>query len=197
MTNITLDAIIEEFQERIPRLKRVEGYIPHYSYSDMEKYEKWLAKTKRYLNIHYPNDKDVAEFEEISKKRFTPDQQRKLLAILKAFADLPTLIPQKDNTKDREAEKSINITANFSNTNSQSQNQEQTLAINMFLEAIKDDLTGKQVKELKEVIAESAGDKEKARSGIIEKLKSFGPNVASNIVANIITNPSIWQWFIQ
>ena len=31
MTNITLDAIIEEFQERIPRLKRVEGYIPHYS----------------------------------------------------------------------------------------------------------------------------------------------------------------------
>lgn len=196
MTNITLDAIIEEFQERIPRLKRVEGYIPHYSYSDMEKYEKWLAKTKRYLNIHYPNDKDVAEFEEISKKRFTPDQQRKLLAILKAFVDLPTLIPQKDNTKDREAEKSINITANFSNTNSQSQNQEQTLAMNMFLEAIKDNLTGRQVKELNKVIVESAGDKEKARSGIVEKLKSFGSDVASNIVANIITNPSIWQSFI-
>lgn len=197
MAEITLDEIIEEFQERIPRLKRVESYIPHYSYSDMEEYEKWLAKTKRYLNIHYPNDKDVAEFEEISKKRLWPDQQQKLLAILKAFADLPALIPQKDNTKDKETEKGINITANFNNSNSQSQSQEQSFAINMFLEAIKDDLTGKQMKELKEVIAESAGNKEKARSGIIEKLKSFGPNVASNIVANIITNPSIWQWFIQ
>lgn len=62
----------------------------------------------------------------------------------------------------------------------------------MFLEAIKDDLTGKQVKELKEVIKESGDDKEKARNGIIEKLKSFGSDVASNIVANIITNPMIW-----
>ena len=62
----------------------------------------------------------------------------------------------------------------------------------MFLEAIKDDLTGRQIKELKEVVDESGGDKEKARNGIIAKLKSFGSDVASNIVANIITNPMIW-----
>ena len=196
MADITLDAIIRELEKRIPRLKYINGIIPSYEYDDMETYEEWLAKTKRYLNIHFHNDRFVTEFEETSKKHMWPDQQQKLLAILKAFADLPTLIPQKDNTKDKVTEKSINFTANFSNTNNQSQNQEQTLAVNMFLEAIKDDLTGKQVKELKGVIAESAGDKEKARSGIVEKLKSFGSDVASNIVANIITNPSIWQSFI-
>lgn len=80
----------------------------------------------------------------------------------------------------------------ISNNNQQEQNQTQSLAINLFLEAIKDDLTGRQVKELKKVIAKSSSDKEKARDGIIAKLKSFGDNVAANIVANILTNPVIW-----
>ena len=31
-----------------------------------------------------------------------------------------------------------------------------------------------------------------ARSGILAKLKEFGADVASNIVANILTNPMIW-----
>ena len=112
------------------------------------------------------------------------------MAILEAFADLPSIVPQKNNEK---TERGVNITANINNTNSQSQNQEQSVAVNIFLEAIKDDLTGRQVKELKEVIAESDGDKKKARDGIIAKLKSFGSDVASNIVANIITNPLIWS----
>lgn len=194
MADVTLNTIIRELEERIPRLKYVESFIPHYVYADMGEYERWLVRTKRFLNLHFPNDKYVEEFEEISKKQLWLEQQQTLLAILKAIADLPTVIPKKVNKKEDDG---INITANINNTNSQSQNQEQSLAINIFLEAIKDDLTGKQIKELKEVIAESAGNKEKARNGIIDKLKSFGSDVASNIVANIITNPSIWQWFIQ
>ena len=62
----------------------------------------------------------------------------------------------------------------------------------MFLEAIKDDLTGRQIKELKAVVAEADNDLQKARPGIIEKLKSFGADVVSNIVANLLTNPAIW-----
>lgn len=166
-----LDAVMAEFQEKIPRLKRVESYIPHYSYNDMEEYERWLTKTKRYLNIHHLNDKDIRFFIEKSKKRLCPDQQRQLLAMRKAFVDLPILIPQKDDSKVKETEKSINSTVNFSNSNSQSQNHGLSLAVNMFIDAIKDDLTGKLVKELKEVIEESTGDNEKARKGIMEKQK--------------------------
>lgn len=62
----------------------------------------------------------------------------------------------------------------------------------MFLDAIKDDLTGRQIKELKEVVIKTDNDLEKARPRIVEKLKSFGADVASNIVANILTNPTIW-----
>ena len=67
------------------------------------------------------------------------------------------------------------------------------MAIELFIEAIKDDLTGRQIKELKAVVADVNNDLQKARPGIITKLKEFGSDVASNIVANILTNPSIWS----
>lgn len=187
MTEITLDVLIAELKDMIPTLQYHGGYLPYYMYSDMEKYEKWLAAAKRFLDIHFPNDKYVAEFEETSKKTLWKEQQQRLLAILEAFANQPIIIPQENNKK---KEKGIDIAIN--NTNSQSQNQEQSIAVEMFLDAIKDDLTGKQIKELKKTIDEAGDDKEKAKSGIISKLKSFGSDVASNIVANIITNPMIW-----
>ena len=188
MEDITLEALIKEFRDRIPRLRKLKEIITYYKYDDMEEYENWLATTKRFLRIHYPNDKYVSDFEEISNNRLSEDQQRKMLAILEAIAKLPTVVPQK--TKEQTG-KGVSVITNVNNTNSQSQNQEQSLAIDMFLEAIKDDLTGKQIKELREVLAASGNDEEKARSGIIEKLKSFGSNVAANIVANILTNPII------
>jgi hypothetical protein len=189
MEDITLEELIKEFRDRIPRLRKLKEIITYYKYDDMEEYENWLATTKRFLRIHYPNDKYVSDFEEISNNRLSEDQQRKMLAILEAIAKLPTVVPQK--TKEQTG-KGVSVITNVNNTNSQTQSQEQSFAIDMFLEAIKDDLTGKQIKELKEVLTESGNDAEKARGGIIEKLKSFGSDVAANIVANILTNPIIW-----
>lgn len=190
MREITLDNLINDFRERIPKLRYIDGMIPHYTYDDMDNYEKWLAATKRYLSIHFPNDKSVLEFEDISKKLMWKDQQQRLLAILEAIADLPTLVLQNGKTQDK---KEINITTNINNTNNQSQSQEQSLAIDIFLEAIKDNLTGRQIKELKQVVDELDGDKEKEKKGIIAKLKGFGSDVVASIVANILTNPTIWN----
>ena len=200
--NITLESLIEEQKTRITQLK----YEPdppeswgfaYYYYDDNDSYQKWLATTKRYIGITFPNDKDVAKFEDISQKELEPEQQKKLLAILEAFASLPTIIPDSRTTQIAEKKgrgrEAINVTTTINNTNTQSQNQAQTIAIELFLEAIQDDLTGRQIKELKEVVTASNGDLQKARSGIIEKLKSFGANIASNIVANLITNPAIWN----
>ena len=116
------------------------------------------------------------------------------MAILEAFAALPIAIPRTTpSTEKQDHERGpIQVTTNINNSNSQTQNQQQTLAVELFLEAIKDDLTGRQIKELKAVVAEADNDLQKARSGIIEKLKSFGADVASNIVANLLTNPAIW-----
>ena len=196
MNDITLESLIQEHKERLPYLRDVGDMLPYYEYPDMGAYHKWLAKTIRYIEIQYPNDKYVVEFCEVSKQKIYPDQQRKLLAILEAFAVLPTVIPDnrtKQATEKQGTEKdAINVVTTINNSNSQSQNQEQSLAVELFIEAIKDDLTGRQIKELKSVVAEADNDLQKARPSIIAKLKEFGADVTSNIVANLLTNPAIW-----
>lgn len=199
MDNVTLESLIQEHKERIAQLK----YSPnppgcwgfsYYYYDDSELYQKWLATTKRFISIKYLNDKDVNEFDSISKEELGPEQQKRLLAILEAFAILPTIIPDNKVGLEKNGKKkdAINVTTTINNTNSQSQHQEQLLAIDLFIDAIKDDLTGRQIKELKAVVEEVDNDLQKARPGIIAKLKEFGTDVASNIVANILTNPMIW-----
>ena len=201
MNSITLESLIQEHKERISQLKYEPsprgswGYDCYY-YEDDEAYQKWLATTKRYIGIKFPNDKDVVEFETISREDLSPEQQKGLLAILEALSSLPSIIPDKSGIDEKkETEKTINVTTNITNSNSQSQtqNQEQSLAVDLFIEAIKDDLTGRQIKELKEIVTDAGNDLQKARTGIIDKLKSFGSDVMSNIIANIITNPIIWS----
>lgn len=201
MSDITLESLIQEHKDRIAQLKYKPGPpscwgFSYYYYDDSESYQKWLATTKRFISIKYPNDKDVNEFDSISKEKLGPEQQKRLLAILEAFAALPTIIPDNRTTqiteKKGKGKDAINVITTINNSNSQSQSQEQSLAVELFIEAIKDDLTGRQIKELKSVVAEADNDLQKARSGILAKLKEFGADVASNIVANLLTNPMIW-----
>lgn len=156
-----------------------------------------MATTKRFISIKYLKDKDVNEFESISKEKLGPEQQKRLLAILEAFAVLPTVIPDNRTTqiteKKGKGKDAINVITTINNSNSQSQSQEQSLAVELFIEAIKDDLTGRQIKELKSVVAEADNDLQKARPGVLAKFKEFGADVASNIVANLLTNPMIWS----
>lgn len=203
MATITLESLIQEQRERIPQLQfkpdppNCFGFS-YYYYANNEDYLLWLATTKRYLGIKFPDDKDIAEFDSVSREKLSPSQQKKLLAILEAFASLPNIIPNTrimDNTEKKDkGQNAINVTTTIHNSNQQSQNQEQEqkLAVELFIEAIKDDLTGRQIKELKQVVAEAENDIPKARSGIIAKLKAFGADVASNILANLLTNPIIW-----
>ena len=201
MSDITLESLIQEHKERVGLLKykpSPQGCIGfgYYYYYNSESYQRWLATTKRFIGIMYPNDKDVNEFDSISKEKLGPEQQKRLLAILEAFAALPTIIPDNRTTqiteKKGKGKEAINVITTINNSNSQSQSQEQSLAVELFIEAIKDDLTGRQIKELKSVVAKADNDMQKARLSIIAKLKEFGADVASNIVANILTNPMIW-----
>ena len=201
MNDITLESLIQEHKDRIAQLKykpSPQGCIGfgYYYYDNSESYQRWLATTKRFIGIMYPNDKYVNEFDSISKEKLGPEQQKRLLAILEAFAALPTIIPDNRTTqiteKKGKGKDAINVITTINNSNSQFQSQEQSMAVELFIEAIKDDLTGRQIKELKSVVAEADNDLQKARPSIIAKLKEFGADVASNIVANILTNPMIW-----
>ena len=120
---IELQNIIEEFEKIRPCLQKHDpngiSNFHYYSYGDKEEdYLLWLAKTQRFLEIKYPNDKHVKEFLDVSNNQeLTPVQQSILLAILTAFLEYPTIIPIPQEPK----QNSITI----QNTNTQSQSQEQ------------------------------------------------------------------------
>ena len=187
-----LQNIIEEFEKIRPCLQKHDpngiSNFHYYSYGDKEEeYLLWLAKTQRFLEITFPNDKHVLEFLEVSNNQeLSPTQQKVIVVILKAFLEYPTVVPNKLEQKHN------SITIQNTNTNAQSQSQKQSLAIHLFIEAIKDDLTGCQIKELKEIVAKENNDLQKARPNILAKLKEFGVDILSNVVANILTNPTIW-----
>ena len=81
---------------------------------------------------------------------------------------------------------------NVSVSQNQKQSQHQDVIVNILLDAIKDELTGRQQKEILE-IAKNSETPEEARKSIIDKIKGFGDDVAANIIANILTNPSVWS----
>lgn len=185
-----LDALIQEQKERIPKLIKYEDLETYYVYDPYieEEYIKWKEKAKRFLEIKFIGDKYIDEFNKTcDAKDLTPEQQNKLLAILEAFKKYPQII---ENKKATNRGSNINISNNISNTNTQSQSQQQ--GIEILIKSLEDELSVSQLKALKQII-EKEGDLEKAKPELIDKIKSFGKDVASNILANIITNPAIWS----
>lgn len=189
-----LEELIKEQRERIPRLKENDSPYCPYSYEeeDDRAYTKWIENTKRFLNIHFRNDKFIEQFENLEKGVYvlTPKIQQKLLAILEAFLNHPTII---EKTKINNPTNGININNNITNTNTQSQQQSQQQTIDILIKSLEEELSVSQLKEIKQLVREENGDLEKAKPKVIEKLKSFGEGLISNILANIITNPSIWS----
>ncbi len=189
-----LEELIKEQRERIPRLKENDSPYCPYSYEeeDDRAYTKWIENTKRFLNIHFRNDKFIEQFENLEKGVYvlTPKIQQKLLAILEAFLNHPTII---EKTKINNPTNGININNNMTNTNTQSQQQSQQQTIDILIKSLEEELSVSQLKEIRQLVREENGDLEKAKPKVIEKLKSFGEGLISNILANIITNPSIWS----
>jgi len=71
------------------------------------------------------------------------------------------------------------------------QNQNQTVNINLLISALEDELTVSQLREVNELM-KADEPKSTKKKKIIDKIKSFGSDIASNILANILTNPNIW-----
>lgn len=162
-------------------------YTP-YQLADEALYQTWKNKAYRLLTIHFNEDgmdkRFDAAIENLAKYHNNPKYVRDMIGILQACKDIPA--PHKAVVQMVQTSKTP-VTINVN----QSQTQNQSQAINIFLESISDEITGKQLKELK-AIANEEKEPEKAKARILEKIKSFGSDVLSNIVANIITNPSVW-----
>ena len=184
MREPTLQSLIKKHKKRIKTLRETQV---GYDYPDMQAYYDWVEIAKRFLRKYFPGDESVVDFCKLSEERISRDQQEKLLSILNAFVVIPQII--KCNNKMEKEDINLNVTVN--NNNTQSQNQEQSMVVQQFLDAFRDELTGRQLKELRSVFAESDNDLHKAKPKIIDKLMEFGGNVASNILATILTNTAI------
>lgn len=160
-----------------------------YSIGNESNYQTWKNKCLRLLELHFKKDGSLDLFKEaeakFAEKHNTPKYLQDMIGVLKACVEMPAINDEKTiDVPVAPSPVTVNVT--------QTQTQTQSIAVEIFLESIKDEIPGKQFKELKAIAAEEQ-DPVKARSKIFDKVKSFGGDVLSNIVANIITNPAIWS----
>ncbi|ALC96527.1 MULTISPECIES: hypothetical protein [Capnocytophaga] len=150
-----------------------------YKTKEEDEYQNWISIIKRLIKSKYSSE--LNDFEKLSID-IDPENHRKILALLNAIKEIPDE-PKKGSTK-QEKNFHFNIT--------QSQNQQTSVSINLIIEAFQDELNGKQQKEIQTIIDDKELEPEKKKSKIVETLKKFGGDIASNILANILTNPSFF-----
>lgn len=192
---ITLEMLIDKAQLiKNGLIEQKDSYFDYYKLADNAQYEDWHNLAHRFLMANYPDDPFAQKFEDTCNifmhNGCRPTDMDKLIAILKSCIAIPQL-PKQNNNTNPHIDKSVHVNVN----QNQSQTQEQSQAVDIFLEAIKDEITGKQLKELKS-IAKEEPNPEKAKARILDKIKSWGEGISASIVANIITNPSIWSALI-
>ncbi|MCH5312454.1 MAG: peptide chain release factor 1 [Prevotella sp.] len=196
MDMITIENLINEGEQILNGIKYIppppnvlRGYKV-YQLTDDRIYESWKNIVIRYLSVNYANDVSIAGFRnaisEFERKHYSPSFMKKMLGILEAYKTIPISTVEKSDSQNK-----ASIVIN--NTNSQTQNQ--TQSCDMIIKSIEEAFTVSQLKELKQIVNAQNGDLEKAKPKLIEKIKSFGADMAPSIVANILTNPSIWAVF--
>lgn len=187
---ITLDKLIDRgstIKEKIKKAPTVPGLLmpTFYRHEDPLEYETWKNDTIRYLHKYYPNDISIQRFSDgiinFEKNHNSPQRFIGLIGILISCKNIPQVADKKRISENIGPQVHVH----------QHQSQQQSQTVQIFLEMIKDELTGKQAKELKSIVKEELPETEK-RIKIIDKLKSFGSDVSANIIANIVTNPAVW-----
>lgn len=186
---ITPEKAIEVIQKKIDSLSSVQ---------DVNSFNIWQeGTTLTLINIYEENDVRVRKFEKIEAYRHygvadierVPEAKAEALEILKNLIQnledfgLPTA---KTKTK------SGGVNVSVHQNNDQRQTTNVNIHLKLIIDAIKDELKGSQVKEL-QTILESNEEPEVKRKSFVDKIKSFGSDVASNILANVLTNPEVYN----
>lgn len=200
-TEITYQTLLEEGKQ----IRALIKYVPEgpnvifraydeYQITDTLRYETWRNLVINLL-LAKNEEQRVQDFksatEEFKKKHYSPECFDNMLGIVNACQFVPCQLNPKSSANSNDKA----IVLNVNQTQSQTQSQEQKIVVDVFLEAIKDELTGKQFRELKD-IAKDEIDPKKARNKILDKIKSWGEGISESIVANIITNPNVWSGLI-
>lgn len=127
-------------------------------------------------NVTISFNKEIEQF---------PLEKEKLKTIIKC------MIAESEIMETTDSEKMITNNINFTPNISQTQFQSQEVMI--FISTLKDVLSNEQLNELKKIVVEERDNTYNAKKRLSEKLKTFGNDVLSSIIANLLTNPVLWN----
>ncbi|HJS00196.1 MAG TPA: hypothetical protein VJ780_04605 [Flavobacterium sp.] len=166
--------------------------------NDKEAFYVWQKATSSTLQNIYPNNEDIKrKIEDISPihrtLRSTDDVTYK--AIKDANSYLQSLISDIQyfglphlNTVNKNDKVNVIVTQE----NNQNQSTSVSINIDFIIDILKGELRNSEIEEVKEILESGEKPKEKKKK-FIDKIKSFGSDVASNILANILTNPQVYE----
>jgi hypothetical protein len=186
------ETAIKAITEKLLLLKDINNY---------KKFMNWQTTVVGTLsNIYTASDKRVVSFESINSFAVyfnttidkTNDAKDSAVELLNSLIkDLENFGIVKFNSNSDKTGVNINV-----NQNSH-QNQSTTVSVNfeLIIESLKFGLSGVQIEELKEILESHQEPKEKKKT-FVEKIKSFGSDVASNILANLLTNPQVYEQLV-
>ncbi|WP_291103985.1 MULTISPECIES: hypothetical protein [unclassified Flavobacterium] len=186
---IDKEVAIKAINSKLEQLKSVGGH---------QEFNNWRKITSTTLSNIYTNKEDlIQKFESIKAwvtvmsgsgdrtnqaKREAEDYLKSIISDIEHFG-LPQLIDSKQSEK---------LSVNVHQQNNQNQSTSVNINIDFILDVLKGELRNSEIEEVKDILESDDEPKEKKKK-FIDKIKSFGSDVASNILANILTNPQVYE----
>ncbi len=186
------ETAIKAISEKLLLLKDINNY---------KKFMNWQTTVVGTLsNIYTASDKRVESFEKISSLAVYFDTTIDKTNDAKESAEelLNSLIKDLENfgiVKFSSETNKTGVNINVNQNNHQNQSTTISIQLDFLVEILKDELKGVQIKELKSILESSVSSEEKKKS-FVDKIKSFGSDVASNILANLLTNPQVYEQIV-
>lgn len=190
------ELIIEAIKEKIDN---VEGTL------NAREFKTWVKSVKSTLNKIIPADKVIIkaleEIDPLPEITFETSEQEYEQAVDEAVDEAVELLENLISDINRfgidayqnkvKAPKPAKLNVNVNQENNQTQTTHVNLVLTSIVDSIKDEITGSQLKELKAIL-ESNSEPEQKKKNFLDKLKSFGSDVASNILASMLINPNVY-----
>jgi hypothetical protein len=180
---ITTVKAIESLQSRLDALKSIH---------DSQRFNEWKVRTLATLahvfgeeHSHYKALQNIIAFHytDITTQAIGISKELMLSLIenLKNF-DFP-----KENENPNNG-----VIVSVNQSNQQSQSTQVSISFEFFIEILHGELRTSEIEELKEILQSSMEPKVKKKN-FVDKIKSFGSDVASNILANLLTSPEVYN----
>lgn len=184
---ISPEKAIEAIREKIVEIDSIKFYDQFYPWQKAT-----IGTLKRVVPYNSTIIKHLSEIKSLGnyggdmKESAKRDSKQILESLIKDIERFGLEEPPKE-IKSKEL-----IKVDVKQHNHQNQSTKVSINFNLIIDSLKYGLSGSQIEELKEILESNQEPKEKKKT-FVEKLKSFGSDVASNILANILTNPKVYE----